>query len=60
MWLAHGWRGVYFRALALRVHEPFVKSWHRRDPRAWLESAGFRLDELRDEMPWRLFAATRI
>lgn len=59
MWRAHGWRGVYFRELALRVHEPFVKSWHRRDPRQWLEAGGFRFEEQVDEMPWRMLVARR-
>ena len=26
---SHGWRGLYFWALARLVHEPFVRAWHR-------------------------------
>ena len=37
----HGWRGVYFRMLAKRVHEPFVAAWHALDPVAELQAAGF-------------------
>jgi len=59
MWRSHGWRGVYFRALARRVYEPFADAWHGRDAARWLESGGFRLDEDRDAMPWRMLVATR-
>lgn len=59
IWRSHGWRGVYFRALARAVHEPYVHAWHRRDPARWLEAAGFRLEEDRNTMPWRLLAARR-
>jgi len=60
MWRAHGWRGVWFRELALRVHEPFVKAWHDRDPGEWLEAGGFRMEEVREEMPWRMLVARRV
>lgn len=59
MWRSHGWRGVYFQALARRVHEPFAQSWHRRDHARWLEAGGFQLDEVRDAMPWRMLVARR-
>ncbi|HUR29567.1 MAG TPA: class I SAM-dependent methyltransferase [Planctomycetota bacterium] len=59
IWRSHGWRGLYFRALAQRVFEPFAESWHRRDAAVWLESSGFSLVEDRDEMPWRMLVATR-
>ena len=47
LWRRHGWRGIYFRMLARRVHEPFVAAWHALDPVAELQAAGFA--EVRDE-----------
>jgi ubiquinone/menaquinone biosynthesis C-methylase UbiE len=60
IWRTHGWRGVYFRALARGVFEPFADAWHRRDAAAWLESGGFALDLDRDAMPWRMLVARRL
>jgi SAM-dependent methyltransferase len=59
MWRRYGWRGLYFRALALRTHEPFVRAWHKKDPAAWFAAHGFTLVEDRDCMPWRLLEARR-
>ncbi|MEO6711771.1 MAG: class I SAM-dependent methyltransferase [Planctomycetota bacterium] len=59
LWRSHGWRGIYFRALARRVYEPFAEAWHRRNASQWLDSGGFRLDETREAMPWRMLVATR-
>lgn len=41
LWRQFGWRGIYFRMLARRVHEPFVAAWHALDPVAELRAAGF-------------------
>lgn len=60
LWRSHGWRGVYFHALARRVHEPFAKAWHRRDVAKWLADGGFELELDRDSMPWRMLAARRV
>lgn len=59
VWRCHGWRGVYFRALALRTYEPFVQAWHKTDLTAWFAANGFTLVDDVDCMPWRLLEARR-
>lgn len=58
-WRRYGWRGIYFRALALRTHEPFVKAWHKTNLSAWFAANGFSLIDDVDQMPWRLIEARR-
>lgn len=53
LWRRHGWRGVYFRALAKRVHEPFVAAWHALDPVAELQAAGFAQVHDEEQFPSR-------
>jgi ubiquinone/menaquinone biosynthesis C-methylase UbiE len=57
MWRRHGWRGAYFRLLARGAFEPFLDEWHDRDHAAWLGRHGFRVEEDRDCMPWRMLPA---
>lgn len=59
LWRTYGWRGLYFRALARRTHEPFVPAWHKKDVAAWFAAHGFTLVEDSDHMPWRLLEARR-
>ncbi|MEO6172057.1 MAG: class I SAM-dependent methyltransferase [Arenimonas sp.] len=59
VWKKYGWRGIYFRALALRTYEPFVKAWHRNNHAAWFSTNGFTLVDDIDCMPWRLLEARR-
>jgi SAM-dependent methyltransferase len=59
MWRRYGWRGLYFRMLALRTHEPFVPAWHKKDVAAWFAAHGFTLVDDVDRMPWRLLEARR-
>lgn len=59
VWRRYGWRGIYFRALALRTHEPFVKAWHKTHLPAWFAANGFTLVDDIDQMPWRLIEARR-
>jgi len=59
MWRRYGWRGLYFRALALRTHEPFVRAWHKKELAAWFGAHGFTLVDDLDRMPWRLLEARR-
>lgn len=56
----YGWRGVYFRALARHVHEPFLDAWHKQDFGAMLAEHGFRLIEDDIHCPFRFFLAERI
>lgn len=57
MWRRHGWRGVYFKLLARGVFEPYLDDWHDRDHATWLAEHGFRVEEDRDNMPWRMITA---
>lgn len=56
----YGWRGLYFRALARHVHEPFLDAWHKQDFGALLAEYGFRLVEDDIGCPFRFFVAERI
>jgi ubiquinone/menaquinone biosynthesis C-methylase UbiE len=55
----HGWRGIYFKLLARGVFEPVLAAWHGRDHEAWFSAHGFRLQEDRDSLPWRMLVAER-
>lgn len=47
--LRRGWRGLYFRALAHFVYEPFLDAFHRLDLTALLGDLGFtEIDEVQD------------
>lgn len=59
LWRRHGWRGVYFWALAHFVHEPFVKAWHRCVIDRWLDEHGFELISDTLIFPSRLIIARR-
>lgn len=53
LWRRHGWRGIYFRMLARRMHEPFVTAWHALDPVAELQAAGFTAVRDEEQFPSR-------
>ena len=53
LWREYGWRGLYFRALARRAHEPFMRSWHRQDLAALLARHGLEVVEDYSRMPLR-------
>lgn len=55
----HGWRGLYFWALARFVHEPFVQAWHRCVVDRWLDEHGFELISDTLIFPSRLIIARR-
>ncbi len=59
LWRQYGWRGLYFRALAQFVNEPFVRAWHARDIRSWLHVHGFELIADQALFPSRLLTARR-
>jgi ubiquinone/menaquinone biosynthesis C-methylase UbiE len=59
LWRQYGWRGLYFRALAHFVNEPFVRAWHARDTRVWLHAHGFELTSDQALFPSRLLTARR-
>lgn len=59
LWRHHGWRGMYYRALAKRAYEPFADAWHRQDFAMLLAEAGFTLLEEETGCPFRFFLAQR-
>jgi len=51
-----GWRGLYFKLLARRMHEPFLGPWQSKDHALWLAKNGFSLVEEDQSCPihwWR-------
>lgn len=59
MWRSHGWRGAYFRLLALRVFEPFADAWHKLDFATLLAQHGFELETDETGCPFRFIVARR-
>jgi ubiquinone/menaquinone biosynthesis C-methylase UbiE len=53
LWHNYGWRGIYFRSLARRLHEPFLAAWHQQDIPALLKQHGFELVQHDIGMPMR-------
>ena len=60
MWASHGWRGVYFRLLAMRVYEPFAEAWHKQDFAALLAEHGFVVERDDTDCPFRFVVARRV
>lgn len=50
-----GFLGLYFSMLAKKVHEPFVKAWHKLNYSELAEQNGFELLEDDTQMPVRYF-----
>lgn len=59
MFRDYGWRGVYFKILAIRVHEPFVQAWHKQDLSELLREAGFDVLMREEGMPASCFVARK-
>ncbi len=56
----YGLAGLYFKFLAHRVHEPFVRAWHKVNYSEWAESHGFVLKEDTRAMPIRYLLLERV
>ena len=54
-----GWKGLYFKALAWHVFEPFVDAWHKRNLSAWFDEHGFDLVEDDNSVPIRYLLARK-
>lgn len=59
LWKRHGWRGIYFWALARFAHEPFAQAWHRCTVDRWLKEHGFEVQSDTLIFPSRLIIAKR-
>ncbi len=46
-----GWRGLYFRTLSRKLHEPYIRAWHGMDFAAALEAQGFKVLTVDEGMP---------
>lgn len=55
----YGWRGLYFRALALRAFEPFAAAWHAEDFAKLLAENQFRVEIDEPGCPLRFTLAVR-
>lgn len=53
MWGRHGWKGVYFRMLAKKIYDPFLRAWHRFDIETEARDAGLEVEDITDRMPVR-------
>ena len=60
LWREWGWSGLYYRALAHLVFEPFVDAWHKQDVAALFANAGFELLSDSDAVPIRQLLARKI
>jgi ubiquinone/menaquinone biosynthesis C-methylase UbiE len=56
----YGWRGVYFRALAHFVYEPFLEAFHRCDLEGVLSRGGFTMIREGSSFPTTQWTAVRI
>lgn len=54
-----GWKGLYFKALAWHVFEPFVEAWHKRNLPVWFDEHGFDLVEDDNSVPIRYLLARK-
>jgi SAM-dependent methyltransferase len=60
LWRRHGWRGVYFRLLALLVTEPYVEQWLGRDVAEWAAHHGFAVENDESAVPFHRIVLRRL
>lgn len=60
LWRRHGWRGVYFRLLALMVTEPYLAEWHGRNITEWATRHGFAVERDESALPFRRIVLRRL
>lgn len=59
LWRRHGWRGLYFRALASVVTEPYLDDWHDRDIATWASEHGFVVEHDDTALPFHRIVLRR-
>ncbi len=59
LWRRHGWRGIYFRLLALMVTEPYLEDWHDRDIGEWASDHGFVVETDESVLPFHRIVLRR-
>ena len=60
LWRRHGWRGIYFRLLALVVTEPYVEQWHARNLAEWAAQHGFTVENEECAVPFNRIILRRL
>src|ERR1044071_7972854 len=60
LWRRHGWRGIYFRLLALVVSEPYVDQWHARNIAEWAAQHRFAVEENDCAVPFSCIILRRL
>jgi ubiquinone/menaquinone biosynthesis C-methylase UbiE len=60
LWRRHGWRGVYFRLLALFVTEPYVEQWHARNLAEWAAQHRFAIEKQEIVVPFNRLVLRRL
>ena len=60
LWRRHGWRGIYFRLLALVVTEPYVEQWHARNIAAWAARHAFAVEQEECAVPFNRIILRRL
>jgi ubiquinone/menaquinone biosynthesis C-methylase UbiE len=59
LWRRHGWRGIYFRLLALVVTEPYVEQWHARNIAEWAAQHRFAVEKEECAIPFNCIILRR-
>jgi ubiquinone/menaquinone biosynthesis C-methylase UbiE len=59
MWRDYGLRGVYFKWLARKAHEPFVLAWHKQNVAELFAEYGFQVHTDDRGCPFRFIVAER-
>lgn len=60
LWRRYGWRGIYFRLLALVVTEPYVEQWHARNIPEWAAQHRFAVEENECAVPFNCIVLRRL
>lgn len=60
LWRRYGWRGIYFRLLALMVTEPYLEQWHGRNVVEWATDHGFAVEKDESSLPFRRIVLRRL
>jgi ubiquinone/menaquinone biosynthesis C-methylase UbiE len=60
LWRRHGWRGIYYRLLALVVTEPYVEQWHARNIAEWAAQHQFAVENEECAVPFNRIILRRL
>jgi ubiquinone/menaquinone biosynthesis C-methylase UbiE len=60
LWRRYGWRGIYYRLLALVVTEPYVEQWHARNIAEWAAQHQFVVEKEEGAVPFNRIILRRL